>query len=265
MISSDELVTLAQSAGEAILEVYRRDDTVVEHKRDHSPLTEADRRSHEVIVAHLTARFPDVPIVSEEDADEPTRPVDAPEQFWLVDPLDGTKEFIKRTGEFTVNIALVRRGVAVAGVVHAPVLGVSWVTTESGAERREGAVRLPLAVCTPAPQPALRVVASRDHAGPRVTAMLQRIPEATTLSMGSSLKFCLVAEGQADLYFRDGPTMPWDTAAAHAVLAAAGGDVYALDGAPLRYDAPRTLNPQFVAVGDRHLPWASLISEGETP
>ncbi len=109
------------------------------------------------------------------------------------------------------------------------------------------------------------MVASRDHAGPRVTAMLQRIPDATTLSMGSSLKFCLVAEGQADLYFRDGPTMPWDTAAAHAVLTAAGGEVYGLDGRPLRYDAPRVLNPQFVAIGDQRLPWASLISEGETP
>lgn len=265
MITSDELVALARSAGEAILEVYRRDAPfMVEQKFDDSPLTEADRRSHELIVATLSARYPDIPIVSEEDDGASGDAPFAAEEYWLVDPLDGTKEFIKRTGEFTVNIAFVRRGIPVAGVVHAPMLGVSWVTTPDGAERREGAARMPIHVSTPVFRHALRVVASRDHAGPRIAAMLRAVPTATTLSMGSSLKFCLVAEGKADLYFRDGPTMPWDTAAAHAVLVAAGGDVFDLAGAPLRYDTPRLLNPQFIAIGDLEFPWASLLSETDT-
>jgi 3'(2'), 5'-bisphosphate nucleotidase len=262
-VTPEQLATLAVEAGQAILAVYQgADAAVVERKGDDSPLTEADRRSHAVIVAGLAALSPHVPVVSEEDdgGDPATR---LTSDFWLVDPLDGTKEFLKRTGEFTVNIALVRGGVPVAGVVHAPVLGVTWITTAGGAERWEAGRRQPIGVAVPAPVGALRVVASRDHAGPAVRALLDRLPGATTLSMGSSLKFCLVAEGRADLYFRDGPTMPWDTAAAHAVLLAAGGDVLAPGGEPLRYHAPRRLNPQFVALGDQQLPWASLISTGD--
>lgn len=266
VIDRIQLVELAHRAGAAILEVYHRDgDIAVEQKGDNSPLTEADKRSHEVIVAGLAAMQPARPIVSEEDdggSRDPSVPLTG--DYWLVDPLDGTKEFVKRTGEFTVNIALVRDGVPVAGVVYAPVLGVTWVGTIQGAERWEGDRREPIRVTEPANARAMRVVASRDHAGPAVKALLEQLPGASTLSMGSSLKFCLIAEGRADLYYRDGPTMPWDTAAAHAVLSAAGGEVFAQSGAPLRYLMPRVLNPYFVALGDIAFPWRSFISTGDT-
>lgn len=255
------ITALAERAGQAVLDVYGQASPLdIVRKGDDSPITEADRRSHAVIVAGLAQLTPDIPLVSEEDEGGEVTAA----RFWLVDPLDGTKEFIQRTGEFTVNIALVEHGVPVMGVVHAPVLDATWTGAPGQAHCRRGADTVALQVQPPAVLEALRVVASRDHAGPGVQAMLARLSGASTLCMGSSLKFCLVAEGRADLYYRDGPTMPWDTAAAHAVLAAAGGEVYAPDGAPLRYSAPRSLNPHFVAVGDVALPWSSLIAMGET-
>ncbi len=253
------IAALAEMAGKAVLSVYSQASPLdIERKADQSPLTEADRRSHSVIARGLVALTPDIPIVSEEDDGSGG----SAGCFWLVDPLDGTKEFIKRTGEFTINIALVEDGVPLLGVVHAPVLGATWIGTPAGASCRVGREVKTLHVSEPAP--ALRIVASRDHAGHAVQAMLKRLPRASTISMGSSLKFCLIAEGRADIYYRDGPTMPWDTAAAHAVLRAAGGDVYSLDGKPLRYNSPRALNPHFVAVGDRALPWSSLVAQSET-
>jgi 3'(2'), 5'-bisphosphate nucleotidase len=260
-VTTDQLHAVAASAGAAILAVYASAGAVaVESKADDSPLTEADRVAHRTIVARLSELTPDVPVVSEEDGFAGDAAAVVTGDYWLVDPLDGTKEFLKRTGEFTVNIARVREGVPVAAVVHAPALAASWVTGGSGAERWDHEGRAAIRVRVPADPQALRVVASRDHAGPGVAALLARLPNARTLSMGSSLKFCLIAEGRADLYFRDGPTMPWDTAAAHGVLRAAGGDVHDLSGAPLRYLTPRQPNPHFVALGDRALPWASLFS-----
>lgn len=262
MISPTLLMELAVAAGNAILEVYERSGPVsVSSKSDDSPLTDADRRSHEVIMDGLARLSPGCPVVSEEDNG---RLVDAP-VFWLVDPLDGTKEFVKKTGEFTVNIALIEHGVPTAGVVHAPVLRRTWVTVGEGAEVRDDSGATTLRVSRPADVAAPRLVASRDHAGLQVAALLARLPGSTTLSMGSSLKFCLLAEGRADMYFRDGPTMPWDTAAAHAVLRAAGGDVLALSGEPLRYHEPRARNPHFVALGDLGFPWATLLFPQESP
>ena len=261
-----EVMAIAHAASARILEVYEQAGAVaVVHKADSSPLTEADSAAHSVIVNALQQLTPQVPIVSEEDGAAAQESRFTAKEYWLVDPLDGTKEFIKRTGEFTVNIALVRDGVPVLGVVHAPVLGTTWTGLAHEAARHDAQGITLIRVAEPAPVQALRVVASRDHAGPAVRALLERLPGASTLSMGSSLKFCLVAEGRADLYFRDGPTMPWDTAAAHAVLMAAGGEVYALGGAPLRYLSPRTLNPHFTAVGDRAFPWPSLLSSSDTP
>jgi 3'(2'), 5'-bisphosphate nucleotidase len=268
VIELDHLEQIAERAGAAILDVYRAaGELAIDHKDDRSPLTEADRRSHHVIVQALAEADPHTPMVSEEDAGGSTDAMQG--DYWLIDPLDGTKEFIKRTGEFTVNIALVRDGVPVLGVVHAPVMGMHWLGSSDGAWRRkvagigEVSERVPISVRRQ-PDPArLRVVASRDHAGEQVRRMLDRLPDAETLSMGSSLKFCLIAEGHADLYYRDGPTMPWDTAAAHAVLRAAGGEVHDIAGPPLRYHTPRVLNPQFVAVGDPELSWSSIV-KGET-
>ena len=263
MISTEQLVRIAHDAGAAILAVYHAATPIaVTQKADASPLTEADRRSHDIIIAALTAQTPTIPLVSEEEADSADAAVQPRGDYWLIDPLDGTKEFIKRTGEFTVNIALVRDGCPERGVVYAPVLGTTWLTTETGAERWHGNERARIHVTRTAVP--LRLVASRDHAGPQVRALLERLPDASTLSMGSSLKFCLIAEGLADLYYRDGPTMPWDTAAAHAVLAAAGGEVFDTAGVPLRYHSPRTLNSHFVAVGDLLLDWLPLLSTGDS-
>ena len=254
----EPLIALAEAAGRAILEIYVRGDTTVTLKDDRTPLTEADQASHRVIAEGLQRLTPDVPVISEEgEAPDPAM-FRSGSIYWLVDPLDGTKEFIKRTGEFTVNIALVRDGRPVAGVVHAPVLGKSWVAGGNAAELRDGPERSPLRVRTANPD-RLGVVASRDHAGPDVKALLERVPGAETLSMGSSLKFCLIAEGKADLYLRDGPTMEWDTGAAQAVLEAAGGGVFTLEGACLSYGKPELRNPKFVAVGDPTLDWASLV------
>ena len=211
------------------------------------------------IISVIQKAYPDHGIFAEESGSHN----EGAESTWIIDPLDGTKEFIKRTGEFTVNIALVHDGCPVMGVVYAPVLGTTWVTTDGGAERWHGAERRRIHVTDTAAAVPLRLVASRDHAGPEVRALLERLPDASTLSMGSSLKFCLIAEGLADLYYRDGPTMPWDTGAAHAVLAAAGGEVFDTAGVPLRYHSPRRLNSHFVAVGDLHLDWLPLLSPGD--
>ncbi|MBI1842200.1 MAG: 3'(2'),5'-bisphosphate nucleotidase CysQ, partial [Verrucomicrobia bacterium] len=175
-----------------------------------------------------------------------------PGEFWLVDPLDGTKEFLKQSGEFTVNIALIRDRRPVLGVVHAPAIGLTYWADDGGlAHRRRGSGPAEVIRARAPQRGRLTAVASRDHAGPRVEAWLRGHPDAQTTSMGSSLKFCLVAEGAADLYLRDLPTMEWDTAAAHAVLAAAGGTVWTLDGSPLRYGKPGLRNPGFAALVDR--------------
>lgn len=258
MTTADRLLPIAEAAGRAILEVYAAGSVAAEvtAKSDASPLTLADRRSHEAIVDALTALTPDIPIISEEGEAASGA---FPARCWVVDPLDGTKEFIKRTDQFTVNIALVEQGLPTVGVVHAPALGVSWTGGPKGARRYEGGVGAPIRVESRPELDTLRIVASKDHAGPQVKAMFERLPRAQAVSMGSSLKFCLVAEGKADLYFRDGPTMEWDTAAAHAVLRAAGGDVYTLDGQPLGYGKPELRNPHFAAVGSDALDWRGLI------
>ena len=263
------VLDLCHRAGEAIMEVYGG-DAGLEWKEDRTPLTQADLASHHVLVDGLHLLTPDIPVLSEEGQDlspDQRRGVDT---FWIVDPLDGTKEFLKRSGEFTVNVALVHRGRLEAGVVLAPALGRSWFAGSDGARMtNEDGLERALSV-RPADPNALAVVASKDHAGPAVQAFLERVLGARTLNMGSSLKFCLVAEGAADLYFRDGPTMEWDTAAAQCVLERAGGGVYTLDGEPLRYNKPDLRNPMFVAVGDPGLDWRTLIGEwgrdsGRTP
>lgn len=260
-----EIVAIARAAGALVMDTYERHGsgaTPTTAKGDGSPLTEADTRSHASIVAALSARFPTVPIVSEEDATDVTVPSAPMNGCFLVDPLDGTKEFLKRSGEFTVNIAYVEDGIPLLGVVVAPVTGHVWYASPSGAwcDGPDGVTQL--AVRAHQASAPLRIVASRDHAGAGVRALLARLPDAQTVAVGSSLKFCRVAEGAADLYFRDGPTMPWDTAAAQAVLVQAGGGVFGLDGRPLRYRALRSANAPFVAVGDCTMPWRTWIDGG---
>lgn len=223
---------LARAAGEAILPIWR--SGVLAHtKADGSPLTEADLAAERILLAGLAAALPAIPVVSEED---PPAATALPERFLLVDPLDGTKEFLSGSGEFTVNLALIEAHRPVAGVVFAPALGLLWRGAEgAGAERQDltaGTCR-PIRVRPPVDPPV--AVASRSHADADTEAFLARLGVAERRAIGSSLKFCLVAEGEADVYPRFGPTMEWDTAAGHAVLAAAGGRVETPAGLPLLY------------------------------
>ena len=246
-----ELSVISQNAGQAILEVYQQDFTV-SHKADQSPLTQADLASHRLIRDALQSLTPDIPLLSEESAEVAFATRAGWNEYWLVDPLDGTKEFINRNGEFTVNIALVRDHQPVLGIVHVPVRGVTYTGVVGAGARRQdpdGSIR-PISVRCPAAEP-LIVVGSRSHASPRLQHYLAALGPHEFVSMGSSLKFCLVAEGRADLYPRLGPTSEWDTAAAHAVVAAAGGQVLTLDGQPLRYNRKDSLlNPDFLVIAD---------------
>jgi len=246
----DPVLAIADEACRAILAVYNS-DFAVELKDDRSPLTQADRAAHAVIVAGLAALEPALPILSEESAGSEIGERRSWQRYWLVDPLDGTKEFIKRNGEFTVNIALIDGHEPVLGVVAAPVPGTAWLgSVGSGAWKRTAAGRDAIAVRRPAAEP-LRVVGSRSHASPALAAFLDTLGPHELKPMGSSLKICLVAEGEADLYPRLGPTSEWDTAAAQAVLIAAGGSMIDLTGQPLTYNARESLlNPHFLALGD---------------
>jgi 3'(2'), 5'-bisphosphate nucleotidase len=259
----EPVLAIARAAGGEILRVYGS-EFAVETKDDHSPLTAADRAAHALIVRELAKLTPDVPIWSEESARADVADRGGWTWFWLVDPLDGTKEFIRRNGEFTVNIALVHDGAPVSGVVHVPVAGRDyWGSRAEGAWRRDApGTAHRIAVTRPARRP-VRVVGSRSHASAALGAFLERVGPHELVTMGSSLKFCLVAEGAADVYPRLGPTSAWDTAAAQAVVEAAGGRVTDLAGRPLAYDcrAADTLNPWFLAFGDPLRDWASCVGE----
>jgi 3'(2'), 5'-bisphosphate nucleotidase len=261
------VIAIAHAAAAKILEVY---DTAfdVEHKADDTPLTAADLAAHLCIVEGLERLTPDIPILSEESADAvPTQIRRRWERSWLVDPLDGTREFVRRNGEFTVNIALIERGVAVFGVIQAPVTGVLWHGAPGdGAFRRAGGEETPLRTRAPAPAP-LRVAASRSHRDTRTEALMARIAagsggDVETLALGSSLKFCRIAEAGMDVYPRFGPTSEWDTAAGQAILEAAGGCVLDAEGRPFRYNQRDTvLNGDFIALGDPALPWREWVSD----
>lgn len=257
----DPLVDLARRAGDAILEIYGRAASAdrVEWKDDDSPLTQADRASHRVILQGLKRLTPDIPIISEEEAGSPADSLEPGGDRWLVDPLDGTKEFLKRSGEFTVNIALVKGDRPVVGVVHAPVLASTWFAGGGRALRRDRRGDDSLLRVRKADPEALTLAMSRDHSGRKVARLRKRLKGGTTRPMGSSLKFCSIAAGEADLYLRDGRTMEWDTAAAQAVLEGAGGGVFTLDGEPLRYGKAKLRNPHFVAVGDPELDWKAVL------
>jgi 3'(2'), 5'-bisphosphate nucleotidase len=246
----DPLLDIAAAAGRAIMDIYDS-DFAVELKDDRTPLTEADRAAHATIIAGLGKLPVELPVLSEESARGEIEDRRSWRRFWLVDPLDGTKEFIKHNGEFTVNIALIEGHEPVLGVVEAPALGVAYAGAVGvGAFKLRGGARVPIAVHRPAAEP-LRVVGSRSHASPELEAFLDALGPHELKSMGSSLKICLVAEGEADLYPRLGPTSEWDTAAAQAILISAGGSMMDLTGQPLAYNARETLlNPHFLALGD---------------
>jgi 3'(2'), 5'-bisphosphate nucleotidase len=256
---------IARNAGKAILDVYAHADTIagknIAHKADSSPLTLADLSAHQVIASALALLTPHIPVVSEEDeASHAHR--NARGEFWIIDPLDGTKEFIARNGQFTVNIALVRQGVPVLGVVYAPVLDeLFWSEPDLNSNAEIGAnVNMRalshienqthvIRVSTPQLHfgKPVRVLASRNHMNEQTHNFINALGAHELVQAGSSLKFCRIAQGQADCYPRLGPTCEWDTAAAQAVLEAAGGFVRTLDGARLLYGKSEVLNPSFVA------------------
>lgn len=253
----EKVSNIIRRAGAAIMTIYNGENFSVELKGDDSPLTCADKASHEVIVKGLREHFPEIPILSEEGKAIPYEIRKDWPRFWLVDPLDGTKEFIKRNGEFTVNIALIEGNAPVMGVIYVPaqdtlycgVVGEgAWVhdaRPEAQGPRKEIRVR------EADPDKGLTVVMSRSHPSPELDEYLRGVPVAEALAVGSSLKLCAVAEGKADLYPRLGPTMEWDTAAGQAIVQAAGGTVLRLDGTPLEYNKENLLNPYFEVRGSR--------------
>ncbi|GLK79769.1 3'(2'),5'-bisphosphate nucleotidase CysQ [Methylopila turkensis] len=255
------LSELCSEAGRAILDVYDAEAVIVREKGDRSPVTDADERAEDILHAGLAKLLPGVAVIAEEAASRDGVPDAAPDAFLLVDPLDGTREFLSRNGEFTVNVGLVVAGRPVGGCVHAPALGATWIGADGlGARKAVAPIRatpaddafIGISVRQAAPG-ALCAVASRSHSDAETEAFLERLGVTERRSAGSSLKFCLVAEGAADVYPRFGPTMEWDTAAGHAVLAAAGGAVTAPDGAPFRYGKSEAgfRNGGFVAWGRR--------------
>ena len=251
-----EVISIAVKAGQEILGIYNAyangsaEAAAIQTKGDLSPLTKADLASHELISLRLAALTPDIPVVSEEDtaSDIYRKPIG---RFWLVDPLDGTKEFIACNGEFTVNIALIEDAKPIWGVVYAPVLDWLYYGGRGlGATLQVGADLKKLEV-SPSPQLGgfWRVVASKSHMNPETQAFIDRLGEVDLVQAGSSLKLCRIAEGEADIYPRLGPTCEWDTAAAQAVVEGAGGVVHDLQGQPLQYGKPDVLNPSFIVAG----------------
>jgi 3'(2'), 5'-bisphosphate nucleotidase len=248
---------LAREAGAAVMAIYRSGDVEVRNKQDDTPLTAADLASHDIILAGLAKMSP-WPILSEESAAIAYDDRKSWRRYWLVDPLDGTKEFLGRTGEFTVNIALIEDGFPVLGVVYAPAIDRLYRAARGCGAFREmdGAARIGVSHYESG---MLRVVASRSHRGEKLDAFLAGISEHECVSMGSSLKFCLVAEGSADLYPRLGPTMEWDTAAAQCIVEEAGGMVEDLAGNRLQYNKPVLLNPEFMVSGKPAFPWRDFV------
>jgi 3'(2'), 5'-bisphosphate nucleotidase len=258
-----QVSAIARQAGDRILEVYQTDFDV-EHKADDSPLTRADLASHRSIVAALQALTPDWPILSEEASELPYETRRQWQRYWLVDPLDGTKEFIKRNGEFTVNIALIEAGYPSLGVVHVPVQNITFAAAEGiGAFRQvddQTAAQIRVRSLSDGP---VGVVGSRSHPSEQLAGYLNRLGAHEMIPMGSSLKFCVVAEGRADLYPRLGPTSEWDTAAAQCVVEQAGGQVTDTAMQRLRYNSKESLlNPYFLVFGDAGHDWSAYLPAG---
>lgn len=264
--NEQELIDIVERSGKAILDVYHR-DFEVQSKPDESPLTEADLAAHHIILAGLQALTPGIPVISEESEPPGFETRKNWSEYWLVDPLDGTKEFVNRNGEFTVNIALIENGLPVYGIVGVPVQDKIFIGDVARSEARllsDGESQLIRGRAMFEPPGDLMVVASRSHGGERLEAYLDRLERAIgsmqRKAVGSSLKLCVMAAGEADCYPRLGPTSEWDIAAAHALLRAAGGEVYTFDGNVLSYNSKESLlNPDFIAVADASFRWQTYF------
>lgn len=243
------IVKIAREAGDRIMTIYEGDFDV-KSKTDESPVTEADVAAEKIILEGLHALTPDIPVLAEESHAAGKAPDLSGGLFWLVDPLDGTREFIHKRGEFTVNIALVEQGKPTMGVIHIPARNITYFAEGPGKVWRQEDEMPSVAIATrEAPGDGLTVVASRSHRTPETDDYIAKFKVKELISAGSSLKLCLVAEGKADLYPRFGRTMEWDIGAGQAILEAAGGVVETLDGAPLRYGKDGHDNPYFIAKG----------------
>jgi 3'(2'), 5'-bisphosphate nucleotidase len=256
----DSTLKIARAAGQEILTVYARDFSV-ERKADRSPLTEADMAAHHIIMAGLRALTPGVPILSEEEAAIPYAERRRWQSYWLVDPLDGTREFIKRNGEFTVNIALIEDHQAVMGVIYVPVSGVCYYAARGAGAYREEPGAVSQTIRARSWQGGhITVAGSRSHNDQRFDRFLAQFDDHTIISMGSSLKSCLVAEGRADIYVRLGPTSEWDTAAAQCIVEEAGGHLLDTNMQPLRYNTKDSLlNPFFIVCGAGRQDWGRYL------
>ena len=248
-INVNKIINIAHEAGEKILQIYNKESFDQQLKSDNSPLTEADIAAHNLIEKQLKLITPEIPVLSEESSSIPWQERKQWNYYWLIDPLDGTKEFIKKNGEFTVNIALIYQHNPIIGVVHAPVLGETWIGEQGKPAKKieKNSTRV-IKVKQHKQGEVYKVVGSRSHAGDSLNEFLNELGKHEIVSMGSSIKLCLVAEGRAHLYPRLGPTSEWDTAAAHAVVNAAGGEVVDSETKiPLKYNTKDSLrNPYFI-------------------
>jgi len=251
-----DVSALAVRAGRAIMEVYEQTDPGTTYKADDSPLTKADLASHHLLIIGLRGLTPVLPTLSEESVVASYDDRLNWERYWLIDPLDGTKEFLKHRDEFTVNVAMIERGAPVLGVVHAPALDVTYAAARGlGATKQKGQRPAESIHVADYRKGGLKAVVSRSHAGSETEAILRTLEPVASLSIGSSLKLCLVADGSAHLYPRLGPTMEWDIAAAQCVVEEAGGSVTDLEGRPLRYNKPSLESPHFLVRGAPPVPW----------
>ena len=248
----EQLIDIAYEAGKAILDIYDSNDMGIESKSDESPLTKADKAANEIICAGLAKITPDIPIISEENKEIPFHQRKDYEYLWMVDPLDGTKEFIKKNGEFTVNIALIHNQRSIAGVVYAPVLDNMYYAIDGeGAYIIEDDEQVPLVANKyQKTDSQLKVVCSRSHLNDATQAFVDDYNNPELIAKGSSLKFLILAEGGAELYPRLAPTMEWDTAAAHVILNESGGQISQPNGEPLLYNKENLLNPHFIATAN---------------
>ena len=255
-----KISNIAKEASSKILEIYES-DFAIEHKDDKSPLTAADMASHETICSKLAELTPDIPVLSEESADLPFTTRQKWQTYWLVDPLDGTREFIKRNGEFTVNIALIDHHEPVIGVVHVPVTDVTYFASKGDGAHKQTDNGQPQKIQTRKTNPErLTVAGSRSHGSERQQKFFGNLGDIKIFAIGSSLKFCLVAEGVVDIYPRFGPTSEWDTAAAQCIVEEAGGIVADENLNPLKYNMKESLiNPDFLVISDPSFDWLSVI------
>lgn len=260
-IELSRIVSLATEAGEAIMSYYRQGETQTWTKKDDSPLTAADLASHEVIVKGLSELTPDVPVLSEESTEITWSQRQQWATYWLVDPLDGTKEFIKQNGEFTVNIALIENNQPTLAVVYAPALNkMYYASTDTGSFLSDnGQAPQRLSLVEHNPKLPVKVVGSRSHPSPEMTDFVTQFEQVEIVPTGSSLKFCLVAQGLADIYPRLGPTMEWDTGAGQCIAQCAGATVSQFNGAPLDYNNKESLlNPLFI-VANPNISWKNTL------